>query len=194
MSRRLSAPITVSKEGGRTSRGGRKSGKTDRRMIGGGDLDGRGLDEPGGQNVAAQCSEHRTQRGVETAHRGITRAVTLGVAIVDIARRKAGLRRVRGAQVPDRMRERGILRKQKRCYEDDPPSLGHDRHTMPYFARHSSRPARKRSFGSFLPMNTRMECFFSALVQGLPMSPPIIMCTPWNTTRRGLPFIHSTPL
>ena len=34
----------------------------------------------------------------------------------------------------------------------------------------------------------------SLFAQGLPMSPPIIMCTPWNTTRRGLPFIQSTPL
>ena len=51
-----------------------------------------------------------------------------------------------------------------------------------------------RSFGSFLPMNTSIELFFSFLAHGLPMSPPIIMCTPWNTTRCFLPFIHSMPL
>ena len=62
------------------------------------------------------------------------------------------------------------------------------------YARHSSIPAMKMSLGSFLPMNTITEPFFSFLAQGLPVSPPIIMCTPWNTTRRGLPFIHSTPL
>ena len=48
--------------------------------------------------------------------------------------------------------------------------------------------------GSFLPMKTSTEDFLSVFAHGLPMSPPIIMCTPWNTTRRGLPFIHSTPL
>ena len=61
-------------------------------------------------------------------------------------------------------------------------------------ARHWSRPAMNRSLGSFLPMNTITDSFFSPLAQGLPTSPPIIMCTPWNTTRFGLPFIHSTPL
>jgi hypothetical protein len=61
-------------------------------------------------------------------------------------------------------------------------------------ARHWSRPAMKRSFGSFLPMNTMIDVFFSPLAHGLPTSPPIIMCTPWKTTRLGLPFIHSTPL
>src|SRR2546427_3732357 len=34
-----------------------------------------------------------------------------------------------------------------------------------YFARHSSRPATNRSLGSFLPMNTRIDSFLSALVQ-----------------------------
>ena len=65
-----------------------------------------------------------------------------------------------------------------------------------YFApaRHWSRPAMNKSFGSFLPINTITDSFLSVFVQGLPTSPPIIMCTPWNTTRFGLPFIHSTPL
>ena len=61
-------------------------------------------------------------------------------------------------------------------------------------ARHWSRPAMNRSFGSFLPMNTITDSFFSFFNQGLPTSPPIIMCTPWNTTRLALPFIHRTPL
>ena len=61
-------------------------------------------------------------------------------------------------------------------------------------ARHWSRPAMNRSFGSFLPMNTITDSFFSFFSQGLPTSPPIIMCTPWNTTRLALPFIHRTPL
>ena len=65
-----------------------------------------------------------------------------------------------------------------------------------YFApaRHCSSPAMNRSFGSFLPMNTSSDDFLSPFAQGLPTSPPIIMCTPWNTTRLALPFIHSTPL
>ena len=65
-----------------------------------------------------------------------------------------------------------------------------------YFApaRHWSRPAMNKSLGSFLPMNTITDSFFSPLTHGLPTSPPIIMCTPWNTTRLALPFIHSTPL
>src|SRR5688572_13568216 len=61
-------------------------------------------------------------------------------------------------------------------------------------AKHCSMPARNRSRGRFLPMNTMTDSFDSPFGHGLPRSPPIIMCTPWKTTRRGLPFIQSTPL
>jgi len=44
-----------------------------------------------------------------------------------------------------------------------------------YLAMHSSRPAMKRSLGSFLPMKTTSDCFFSILPHALPISPPIIM-------------------
>ena len=90
----------------------------------------------------------------------------------------------RFGRVPILMRQRRLLREQH----------GEDERNAGYLAKHSSSPAIKRSRGSFLPMKTRIDCFFSALVQGLPMSPPIIMWTPWNTTRRGLPFIHRIPL
>jgi len=103
--------------------------------------------------------------------------------------------------VPCLMRNPGRLGDQKREDEKDPrESARHPPKSYPiksasnYLARHSSRPAMKMSFGSFLPMNTRTDCFASFFAHGLPMSPPIIMCTPWKTTRRGSPFIHSTPL
>ena len=99
---------------------------------------------------------------------------------------------VRG--VPVLMRERGLLREQHGEDEDDAREAGQHARDFNYLARHSSSPARKMSFGSFLPMKTRIDSFFSALVQGLPMSPPIIMCTPWKMTRRGLPFIQRMPL
>lgn len=103
-----------------------------------------------------------------------------------LARRALGiLRGLAAARVPELVRERRLLREQDRADEQDAGD---------YLARHSSRPARKMSFGSFLPMNTITERFFSDFAQGLPRSPPIIMCTPWNTTRSFLPFIQSTPL
>jgi hypothetical protein len=76
------------------------------------------------------------------------------------------------------------------------PKFGSTAPETGYFApaRHWSRPAMNRSLGNFLPMKTMTDSFFSPLAHGLPTSPPIIMCTPWNTTRFELPFIHSTPL
>src|SRR5204862_1943577 len=101
-------------------------------------------------------------------------------------------RRARG--VPVLMRKRRLLREQDGKDEEDAPEATQHGRDSSYLARHSSSPARKMSLGSFLPMKTSSDCFFSALVQGLPMSPPIIMCTPWKTTRRGLPFIQRMPL
>ena len=92
----------------------------------------------------------------------------------------------RRGDVPERVLERGLLRGEQRRDEE--------RAEQASYARHCSSPAMNRSFGSFLPMKTSVEDFFSPFAQGLPMSPPIIMCTPWNTTRFALPFIHSTPL
>src|SRR5438105_15653683 len=96
--------------------------------------------------------------------------------------------------MPILVRDRRLLREQDGEDEEDAPQAGqHARHSS-YFVRHSSSPARKMSFGSFLPMKTSTDCFFSALVHGLPMSPPIIMSTPWKTTRCALPFIQTMPL
>lgn len=63
-----------------------------------------------------------------------------------------------------------------------------------YFMRHCFSPSMNRSSGSFLPMNTITLPRFSSGTQGLPMSPPMSMCTPWNTTRFSFWSSHSTPL
>jgi len=119
------------------------------------------------------------ESGVEVAKEILVRRLAVRSVVVG-GRERAGV-------VPHLMRNPGRLREEQRDNEQQARE-------QPHLARHSSRPAMKMSFGSFLPMNTRIDSFDSFFVQGLPMSPPIIMCTPWNTTRRGLPFIHSTPL
>ena len=127
---------------------------------------------------AVQGAENRSQRGVEFAQPFLD-----GFAAVrNLNGLDAGVDRRR--RMPNLVRQRTLLRR-----EEQQGEYGAD-----YFARHSSSPATKMSFGSFLPIKTRIELFFSLLLQALPRSPPIIMCTPWNTTRRGLPFIQSTPL
>src|SRR5258708_5876788 len=120
--------------------------------------------------------------------------------IMEIAKRIGLGRLIRiGAQggiggMPILVRERRLLREQDGENDEDAPQAGQHARDSSYFARHSSSPARKMSLGSFLPMKTSTDAFFSALVHGLPMSPPIIMCTPWKTKRGGLPFIQRMPL
>src|SRR5882672_4363645 len=63
-----------------------------------------------------------------------------------------------------------------------------------FSTKHCSSPLMNRSCGRFLPMNTIVLERFSPLPHGRPTSPPMSMCTPWNTTRWVLPFIYSTPL
>ena len=131
---------------------------------------------------AARNAEHGAEKVVQVAQ-----AIGLG-RLLGVAADGA----VRG--VPVLMRERRLLRKEYGENEDDAREAGQHARDSNYLARHSSSPARKMSLGSFLPMKTSTDSFFSALVQGLPMSPPIIMCTPWKMTRRGLPFIQRMPL
>ena len=131
--------------------------------------------------------------------------------VLERARRLLAIRRGGkvGLRMGQRVQLRGAARKGKRKRKKqsvkDPPAHARIIHApredldaaeLAHFApaRHWSSPAMKRSFGSFLPMNTMTDSFFSPLTHGLPTSPPIIMWTPWNTTRFGLPFIHSTPL
>src|SRR5882672_1164760 len=63
-----------------------------------------------------------------------------------------------------------------------------------FSTKHCSSPLMNRSCGRFLPMKTIVLERFSPLPQGRPTSPPMSMCTPWNTTRWVLPFMYSTPL
>src|SRR5690349_18353727 len=165
---RLGVPKTDSGDGGRAPRLRRRRAALRRR--------GRGAmaerfaerKQLGRDLRRADGAEHRAEQVVQVAQ------------LSGFLRRRGRIR-----AVPQVVRQRGLLPEQYRADEED---------ARGYLARHSSRPAMNRSFGSFLPMNTITDCFFSALPQGLPTSPPIIMCTPWNTTRSFLPFIHSTPL
>ena len=139
----------------------------------------------GGDEVDVGEGEQRDRK-----LRGADGAEHVAEQIVQVAEVLAGralgiLRSGAAARVPEVVRERRLLRDQHRADEQNAGD---------YLARHSSSPARKMSFGSFLPMNTITERFFSFFAQGLPTSPPIIMCTPWKTTRSFLPFIQSTPL
>src|SRR5215831_8243173 len=63
-----------------------------------------------------------------------------------------------------------------------------------FSTKHCSSPLMNRSCGRFLPMKTIVLDRFSPLPHGRPTSPPMSMCTPWNTTRWVLPFMYSTPL
>src|SRR4051812_6901404 len=83
---------------------------------------------------AADGAEHRAEQVVQVAE-----LVALG--------RRGLLRR----GMPEIVRKGRLLREQHRADEQD---------ASDYLARHSSRPAMNRSFGSFLPMNTRSDCFF----------------------------------
>jgi len=157
-------------------------------------MERRRLGEERERVETVERAQHRAEGGVLVAQR-IIRLWRIGISL------DRGLKRGPVKYVPKLVRERSLLREQERKNEENATEHKYcrfsglrERPAVRHLARHSSRPAMNRSFGSFLPMNTRIERFLSALVQGLPMSPPIIMCTPWNTTRRGLPFIHSTPL
>ena len=130
--------------------------------------------------AAGERAEHRAKRAVEVAEDALPRSLARAVDFIGVSDDRSGV-------VPDLVRESGRLREQQDSDQEQAPGKIH-------LARHSSSPAMKRSFGSFLPMKTSTDSLASCFAQGLPMSPPIIMCTPWNTTRRGLPFIHSTPL
>jgi len=179
----------VSEEDGRTSRERCEHGAAPRWNLGGNEWNlGRHCDLRS-LRTAADCAEHRAERSMQVAQPVLLRRLVLLIAL------GADGLPARTGKVPDLMRYRGLLRKEQRGSSDQKCQRpGKHRIILSHFARHSSSPARKRSFGSFLPMNTSSDSFFSLFVQGLPMSPPIIMCTPWNTTRRGLPFIQSTPL
>src|SRR2546426_351776 len=63
-----------------------------------------------------------------------------------------------------------------------------------FSTKHCSNPLIKRSRGRFLPMKTMVLERFSSFPQARPRSPPISMCTPWNTTRCALPFMYRIPL
>src|SRR5581483_10282656 len=131
---------------------------------------------------AARDAEHRAEEIVQVAQ-----AIAL--------RRLAGVGAERGLRgVPILVRERRLLREQHGDDEQRTPEAAEHGAGFYAQARHSCRPATNRSRGSFLPMKTRSDCFFSPFPHGLPMSPPIIMCTPWKTTRRALPFIQRMPL
>src|SRR4051812_2169055 len=147
----------------------------------------------GGKSGFGKCEKcRRLRRAADDSQYGAEEimqvAESIGLGCLLRVRAKSGI-----GGMPILVRNRGLLREQHGEYEEDAPQASHARHSS-YFARHSSSPARKMSFGSFLPMKTSTDSFFSALVQGLPMSPPIIMCTPWKMTRRGLPFIQRMPL
>src|SRR5213075_3148064 len=120
----------------------------------------------------ADRAENGAQRGVEIAEEILLWRFA-------VARRLVGMHDERRGIVPGLVRDAARLREEQRDDEQQAPEHLH-------FARHSSRPAMKMSFGRFLPMNTRIDSLLSCFAHGLPMSPPIIMCTPWNTTRRGL--------
>src|SRR6266700_3944168 len=63
-----------------------------------------------------------------------------------------------------------------------------------FSTKHCSNPLIKRSRGRFLPMKTMVLERFSSFPQARPRSPPMSMCTPWNTTRCALPFMYRIPL
>src|SRR6266545_2745656 len=63
-----------------------------------------------------------------------------------------------------------------------------------FSTKHCSNPLIKRSCGRFLPMKTMVLERFSSFPQARPKSPPMSMCTPWNTTRCALPFMYRIPL
>ena len=109
--------------------------------------------------------------------------------------------------VRQRVQLRRLLRKQndngeKQALQRARSRIEDRRHTaivvhpgaMRYWTRHCFSPSTNSSSGSVLPMNTITLPRLSSGPQGLPISPPMSMCTPWNTTRLSFPASHSTPL
>ena len=66
---------------------------------------------------------------------------------------------------------------------------GCHRSSLYFQARHCFSPAMKVSFGRLRPMNTILLDGVSWGSHFLPTSAPIIMWTPWNTMRRGVPLM-----
>src|SRR6266513_4083117 len=69
--------------------------------------------------------------------------------------------------------------------------LGHLGYQLLYCfsTKHCSNPLINKSCGRFFPMKTMVLERFSSLPHARPRSPPMSICTPWNTTRCVLPFM-----
>lgn len=74
------------------------------------------------------------------------------------------------------------------------PGSGSDQAAPGRQTRHCSRPCRKMSRGSSMPMKTILLVRGSPSAHWGPRSLPISWCTPWKITLRSVPFMCSTPL
>ncbi len=165
----------------RHRRGARRRRRRNRYRARGG---GRGRSRRGsGRRRNLRSRNGCQRRGRLRGRRGLGRRGSLGRR----GRARGRRRRLRARRRLRRLFRCGLLRGRLGCRPG-----GRLLHCG--LARHCSSPCTKRSWGRLRPMKTSTLARRSAGSHGLPRSPPMSMCTPWNTTRCGLPSRWRTPL